>query len=85
MIPFEDPGTDGRQRPLDGSPSPFASGPASIRSGTMSESVVPIRRALLSVYDKRGLVELARSLAAAGSSSWPAAARGPRWSRPGSR
>ncbi len=32
----------------------------------MSESVVPIRRALLSVHDKRGLAELARSLAAAG-------------------
>jgi phosphoribosylaminoimidazolecarboxamide formyltransferase / IMP cyclohydrolase len=32
----------------------------------MSETVVPIRRALLSVFDKRGLVELARFLAGHG-------------------
>jgi phosphoribosylaminoimidazolecarboxamide formyltransferase / IMP cyclohydrolase len=32
----------------------------------MSQSVVPIRRALLSVFDKRGLVELARFLAGHG-------------------
>jgi phosphoribosylaminoimidazolecarboxamide formyltransferase/IMP cyclohydrolase len=32
----------------------------------MSERFLPIRRALLSVYDKRGLAELARALAAAG-------------------
>ena len=32
----------------------------------MSETFVPIRRALLSVSDKRGLIELARALAAAG-------------------
>src|SRR5271156_2600204 len=29
---------------------------------TMSDSIVPIRRAILSVYDKRGLTELARAL-----------------------
>ena len=33
----------------------------------MSETVVPIRRALLSVFDKRGLVELARFLAGHGA------------------
>jgi phosphoribosylaminoimidazolecarboxamide formyltransferase/IMP cyclohydrolase len=32
----------------------------------MSEAIVPIRRALLSVFDKRGLPELAKALAAAG-------------------
>jgi phosphoribosylaminoimidazolecarboxamide formyltransferase / IMP cyclohydrolase len=32
----------------------------------MSETVVPIRRALLSVFDKRGLTELANALASAG-------------------
>ena len=32
----------------------------------MSEAIVPIRRALMSVFDKRGLVELARFLAAEG-------------------
>src|SRR4051812_29551923 len=31
------------------------------------DAVVPIRRALLSVSDKRGLVDLARALAAAGT------------------
>jgi phosphoribosylaminoimidazolecarboxamide formyltransferase/IMP cyclohydrolase len=33
----------------------------------MSESVVPIRRAVLSAYDKRGLTDLARALAESGS------------------
>jgi phosphoribosylaminoimidazolecarboxamide formyltransferase / IMP cyclohydrolase len=33
----------------------------------MSESTVPIRRALLSVFDKSGLIELARALAGAGA------------------
>ena len=32
----------------------------------MGETIVPIRRALISVYDKRGLIELARALAARG-------------------
>ena len=33
----------------------------------MSETIVPIRRALISVFDKRGLIELARALAASGT------------------
>ena len=33
----------------------------------MSETIVPIRRALISVFDKRGLIELARALAASGA------------------
>jgi phosphoribosylaminoimidazolecarboxamide formyltransferase/IMP cyclohydrolase len=33
----------------------------------MSETLVPIRRALLSVYDKRGLIELAHTLVASGA------------------
>ena len=33
----------------------------------MSESIVPIRRALISVFDKRGLIELAQAVAASGT------------------
>jgi phosphoribosylaminoimidazolecarboxamide formyltransferase / IMP cyclohydrolase len=33
----------------------------------MSETIVPIRRALISVFDKRGLIELAQALAASGT------------------
>ncbi len=33
----------------------------------MSETIVPIRRALISVFDKRGLIELAHALAATGT------------------
>jgi phosphoribosylaminoimidazolecarboxamide formyltransferase/IMP cyclohydrolase len=33
----------------------------------MSEAVIPIRRALISVFDKRGLIELAQALAASGA------------------
>ena len=45
------------------------------------DAVVPVRRALLSVSDKRGLVDLARALADSGSTCWPAAGRVRPWSR----
>ena len=51
------------------------------RVETMSEDVVPIRRALLSVSDKQGLVELARGpRRTRASNCWPAAVRVRRWS-----
>ena len=49
------------------------------------DGVVPVRRALLSVSEKQGLIELARTLADRGSTCWPAGAPGPRWSRRGWR
>ena len=47
--------------------------------------IVPIRRALLSVSDKTGLIELARPSPTVASISWPAAGRGRPSSAPGSR
>ena len=49
----------------------------------MNETIVPIRRALISVFDKRGLIELAQVLAAtrhAAHCEWrqPISARGGR-------
>ena len=52
----------------------------------MSETIVPIRRALLSVSDKTGLIDLARcSGRSRAPSCWPAAAPGRRWSTPASQ
>ena len=40
---------------------------------------VPVRRAVLSVSDKRGLVDLARALAERAWNCWPAAERTRPW------
>src|SRR5260370_9036574 len=34
---------------------------------TMNEAIIPIRRALISVFNKQGLIDLARALAATGT------------------
>ena len=52
--------------------SPAPSAPTSVPTahvpteGLVNPDVVPVRRALISVYDKTGLIELATALAAAG-------------------
>src|SRR6185312_14722811 len=55
-------GGTARLRPIH----PRRAGQPDLLESTMSETLVPIRRALLSVSDKGGLVELARALAQAG-------------------
>ena len=53
--------------------------------GLVSMNQAPIRRALLSVWDKADLIAFARGLAAEGVELSPPAARRARCARPGSR
>ena len=54
-------------------------------SGASASRRTAVRRALISVYDKYGIVDLARALASAGSRSSRPAARPGCWSTPASR